>query len=143
MNTTKSIVWQKWVDPLGNSPDETDWLPEDIEEEQEQEDEDEETYDSTRRGSNQEAHKAHLVPCIKTPMGLMPMGQDIVPSSRIFNFWLAHTNFNITQAISEQIEKVDGVETLDIFTRYRFRIAIGKAFSASIVMQNIQNQLCK
>ena len=69
--------------------------------------------------------------------------QGSLPPLRICNFWLAHTNFNITQSISEQIEKVDGVETLDIFTRYRFRIAIGKAFNSSIVMQNIQNQLCK
>jgi hypothetical protein len=41
------------------------------------------------------------------------------------------------------IETTSGVETLDIFTRYRFRIGVGKAFSDSEVMRDINNKIYK
>jgi hypothetical protein len=62
-------------------------------------------------------------------------------SSEIFNFWTGHSNFPITKKISDIIENTDGVETLNIFTKYRFRIAIGKSFKDSIVMTNINNNV--
>lgn len=45
-----------------------------------------------------------------------------------FDFRIMHTNFNITGDVAEVIEGVDGVETLEIFTRYRARVGIGKCF---------------
>jgi len=77
---------------------------------------------------------------IATPMGIVPINENTA-SGKIFNFWIGHTNFNITKYIADIIEKTDGVETLDIFTRYRFRIGIGKAFTDSRVMQHIQESI--
>ena len=39
------------------------------------------------------------------------------------------------------IEKTDGVETFDVFTRYRFRVGVGKAFSDSETMREINSRV--
>lgn len=62
-------------------------------------------------------------------------------SGKLFNFWMGHTNFDISKKIAQIIERTDGVETLDIFTRYRFRISIGKAFNDSETMRNINKTI--
>ena len=73
-------------------------------------------------------------------MGLIPYN-EYTASSKIFNFWIGHTNFNLSKKIANIIEKTDGVETLDVFTRYRFRIGIGKVFEDRDVMKNIENNV--
>jgi hypothetical protein len=60
-----------------------------------------------------------------------------------FNFWIGHTNFDLSSKLSTIIEKTNGVETLDVFTRYRFRIGIGQLFNSSDVMSNITNDIYK
>jgi hypothetical protein len=73
-------------------------------------------------------------------MGIVPIN-EYTASSKIFNFWTGHTNFSITPNIANIIESVDGVETLDIFTRYRFRIAIGKIFNSGEVMNKVSSSI--
>ena len=73
-------------------------------------------------------------------MGIIPVN-DNTASGKLFNFWVGHTNFDISKKIANIIEKTDGVETLDIFTRYRFRIAVGKAFDDSEIMRNINKTI--
>lgn len=58
-----------------------------------------------------------------------------------FNFWVGHTNFKLTQHICETINDFDGIEMLDIFSPYRFRIAIGLAFDESLVKLGLQEAL--
>jgi hypothetical protein len=77
-----------------------------------------------------------------TPMGVMPVTEN-TESGKIFNFWTGHTNFDISTNVATIIERCDGVESLDIFTRYRFRISIGKVFKESEVMHNISKQILK
>lgn len=136
MNDEKLIIWQKWVDPFGEDDIETN-------------DEEEEKF-YTDNEDNQEndediVEKKKLVfgiRAIATPMGIVPMNENTA-SSKIFNFWIGHTNFDITKKIVNLIEKTNGVETLDIFTRYRFRIAVGKAFNDSDVMRDINKKIYK
>jgi len=116
------IVWQKWFDPFGD--DDPNVTKMDGNEEDDMDD------DSIENDSLLQKP----VRAIATPMGLIPYTENTA-SSKIFNFWVGHTNFSITKNISEIIEEIDGVETLDIFTRYRFRIAVGKAFDCSKVMR--------
>ena len=73
-------------------------------------------------------------------MGIIPINESTT-SGKVFNFWVGHTNFNISKPIAEVIENAEGVETLDIFTRYRFRISVGKAFDDSTVMRNINTKV--
>lgn len=136
MDSKNVIVWQKWVDPFGQEEDETEFDPYvgeyfDVEE----------TFDDDEEKampSEQEIMKINkkAVRVIATPMGIIPVNDNTL-SGKLFNFWVGHTNFNITPTVAELIEKTNGVETLDIFTRYRFRISVGKAFDDSEVMRNI------
>lgn len=122
---TPLIVWEKWVDPLGgdeeyvianhNEDDDSD-LAENI--------------------------KTKPVRMIVTPMGMIPYNENTASSS-IFNFWVGHCNFNLSAKICSLIESAEGVETLDVFTRYRFRIGVGKIFDDGKVMRNINNTITK
>lgn len=134
------IIWQKWMDPFGSDDDEIlDQLePEFYDEENnpikaEGEREIEE-------GEDKNSKKTSSIRVMATPMGIIPITEN-TSSSKIFNFWMGHTNFSITHRVAEIIEETEGVETLDVFTRYRFRIAIGKAFTDSSVMKNINDSV--
>jgi hypothetical protein len=138
---TKIILWQKWVNPYEPPIDEGKQLS-DISEEELDDSAHWDSYSEDFEEENEDDPKHNLLfhPSTKamfTPMGMIPLHEKTA-CTKIFKFWIGHTNFNITQNVASIIEKVDGVEILDIFTRYRFRIAIGKAFKDRNVMQNIQ-----
>lgn len=142
MNDKPKIVWEKWYSPFGED---------DIEEQQYIED----ALDNSIEDEN--INESSLLPEDKgmvlskqlynqkfmiTPMGVMPITEN-TESGKIFNFWIGHTNFDITHNIARTIEACEGVESLDIFTRYRFRISIGKIFKEADVMHNINQQVYK
>jgi hypothetical protein len=128
------IVWEKWLDPFGTDFDETKWMDYDNEEENYEDDELVEEVLKSR--------STKPVKVISTPMGIIPYN-EYTASGKIFNFWVGHTNFDITQAIVDILEKFEGVEILDIFTRYRFRIGIGKCFEDKEILSNINNNIEK
>lgn len=140
MEFTNKIIWQKWLDPFGNESDDTEHDPytgnyyddEQYSDAEEEEDEDEMLKKNLLKNKQ--------VRVIATPMGIIPMNENTM-SGKIFNFWMGHTNFNITKKVADIIEQTDGVETLDIFTRYRFRIGVGKAFDDSSVMRTINKRV--
>lgn len=133
------IVWQKWFDPFGE--DDVDHMNPDsiIDSNNTVHDEDEDHEDSDFYEDPMK-HLTKPIKAIATPMGLIPYNENTA-SSKIFNFWVGHTNFSITKDISKILETMDGVETLDIFTRYRFRISVGKAFDSSRVMKKINDTI--
>lgn len=134
------IKWEKWVDPFGSDMDEAKWTdydnnitdPSDIL----QPDDEDDNLDEEPILKN--INKPIRV--IASPLGLIPYNEHTA-SGKIFNFWLGHTNFSISNKIKDIIEKSDGVEILDIFTRYRFRIAIGKCFNDSDTMKLISDRI--
>ena len=79
----------------------------------------------------------------KNPVVMTRMGAFSVPgpNSDNFNFWVGHTNFNIGHGVAKTIEQVDGVETLDIYTRYRMRVCIGRHFQPREVFANIESAI--
>ncbi len=77
---------------------------------------------------------------IITPMGIVPITENTNPF-KIFNLWTVHLNFRLTASVAQTIEDTDGIETLDIFTPYRCRIGIAKAFISSEVKQNMTKRL--
>lgn len=135
MNTKQEdiIIWQKWVDPFGEKEDENSDDLDNFYDVDQEEDLEEDHFNSV-------LNPPKPIKVIATPMGIIPVNDDTA-SGKIFNFWTGHTNFNITAEISKLIENCDGVECLNIFTRYRFRIAIGKAFTDSVVMKEIQDTI--
>ena len=136
MHEENKIIWQKWYDPLGQ--DDLEYPDHDISDAMEPE-----YYEDDSMVSDEvEQPEFYTSPTkvIMTPMGIIPYNENTA-SNKIFNFWLAHTNFDIDAAICSIIEQQKGVETLDIFTRYRFRIGIGKLFDAKTVMLEINHKL--
>ena len=137
MNKKYLIMWQKWIDPFAQDDDEIaeEFDPYTGSYTDEDEDEDENIGDKDIKNflSNKQLKP---IKAIATPMGIIPVN-DNTASGKLFNFWVGHTNFDISKKIANIIEKTDGVETLDIFTRYRFRIAVGKAFDDSEIMRDI------
>lgn len=128
-NSNPQIIWEKWVDPFGDDIEETKWN---------NYDEDDEAVDDMSTQQELFKHKTKPIRVISSPMGLIPYN-EYTSSSKIFNFWVGHTNFNLSSEIVSIIEDCDGVEILDIFTRYRFRLGVGKCFIDSEVMQKIQD----
>lgn len=121
------IIWEKWRDPFGSDEDKEQIVSADN---------DWDSYNDT----DQEKPDIKKARVMVTPMGLVPF-TDNTDASKIFKFWLAHTNFSITPSIVSILEEISGIETLDIFTRYRFRVAIGKGFNDRDVMSNINSTI--
>jgi hypothetical protein len=122
------IVWEKWKDPFGFDNIESI----------------DASYNDDHYNDNEQPIEQNIkkIKCqlISTPLGIIPFNETI-SSSDIFNFWTGHSNFALTRIISSIIEDTPGVETLNIFTKYRFRIGIGKAFSDSLVMREINKNV--
>jgi hypothetical protein len=131
MNNQNIIIWQKWQDPFGEKDSD------DLEQTEYDKFFNEEGADEELENIKSDIFDKKQIKVIATPMGIIPINENTA-SGKIFNFWLGHTNFDITKKIFDIIEKTEGVETLDIFTRYRFRISVGKAFTDSVVMKDIQ-----
>lgn len=130
------IIWEKWVDPFGQDGDETKWTDYD----NPNDDLDEQDYNNTLEEESPQHLINKSIKVIQSPMGLIPYNEYTAPS-KLFNFWIGHTNFDITPTIIQILEKCNGIEILDIFSRYRFRIAIGKCFNDADVMTDINDQL--
>lgn len=136
-----SIVWQKWHDPLLDN-DSTHISPEEFIQEPEYIDDVNTNIEEDESETEQKIpHKKHFKAII-TPFGIMPY-DEYSSIGKSFNFWIGHTNFDISNQIVDIIELSDGVETLDIFTRYRFRIGIAQLFNSGDVMSNITNSIYK
>lgn len=119
------IIWEKWKDPFGAD----DEFPENP---------DMDEYEDYPEMNEEFQSKPTKV--IVTPMGLIPYTEN-TDSSKIFKFWVGHTNFDITSNVVSIIEQTPGVETLDIYTRYRFRISVGKSFNDRDIMSNINSNI--
>lgn len=125
------IVWEKWVDPFGQALEEAKWT--DYENEID-------TLDDIEYIEEDEGVGLRPIKAIATPMGIIPYNELTAPC-HLFNFWVGHTNFDITKSISSIIEETPGIEILDIFTRYRFRIGIGKCFADNETMKKVNDRI--
>jgi hypothetical protein len=77
---------------------------------------------------------------VMTPYGMLPITDDTL-ASRKFKFWVGHANFRLTEDYYNVIGPTEGVETLDILTPYRFRIAVGKMFVDRTVMSSVRDKM--
>ncbi len=125
------IIWQKYEDPLSQMKQGNSRITQD----------EDNSFDDTPLNPSSFIKS---FPIMATPMGIFPMPE---PDTSSFDFWIGHTNFNITGPIFNILERAIGVESLDLFTRYRFRIGIGKAFwsedvratTSLMIMKHLKN----
>ena len=132
--TTNRIIWRKWSDPLAPLVKGGSLL----------EDEDDTDFHDAidSFGFHDEPgflrlRDGKVWPVVVGPMGIIPLHESNLPSA-LFNFWMGDTNFDLSPGVVEAIERVPGVETLDIFTRYRFRLGIGRAFNEAEVKKAVE-----
>lgn len=90
--------------------------------------------------SEQENSNGGNLKMFSTPFGIFPI-KDTIENGNPFNFWVAHTNFNITKDTVNKICHVPGIESLSVFSPYRFRIGVAKLFDVSQVKHNLQKAL--
>lgn len=131
------IIWTKWQDPLahlvrGKSNGQEEpadlaaraardaWLPED-----------------GVVASPARPRRGVAAPFLVGPNGAIPVTEETLPS-RAFKLWVGHTDFPVTHAVAQKISRVPGVETLDVHTRYRFRLGVGKAFESRAVRRDVE-----
>jgi hypothetical protein len=126
----KQIRWTKWHDPLAALVKDHD---------ANQDDYDDNDYTNKERKRYGEGNP-NLGPIIAGPQGIIPLNDTNVPS-RHYNFWIMETNFNISRPVARMLNETNGVETLDIFTRYRARIAIGRLFDTEEIKDAIEAAL--
>lgn len=143
MTDSNQIIWEKWYSPFGEDDDisideEIRSILEEMRPEFFNDTGDEEPEEDL--GMKDIAKHIYEQKFMVTPLGVLPITEN-TDSTKIFNFWTGHTNFNISKEVALAIESCDGVESLDIFTRYRFRISIGKIFKESDVMSNINQKI--
>ncbi|KKK96244.1 hypothetical protein LCGC14_2664690 [marine sediment metagenome] len=144
-NTNKEflIVWEKWQDPYGDLKDYVNLQHDN----NDNNNDNDNIFDDGYTQSDMELLSLeNIKPSIKivaTPLGIIPLTEYSTPG-KVFNFWTGHTNFPITNKIYEIIDKkINGVETLDVFTKYRMRIGIGKLFKPNEVTCAISKLLNK
>ena len=77
---------------------------------------------------------------LATPLGSVNLdGSE--ETSKLFNIWVAHTNFDLTPQHYAAIEHVAGVEALQPISRYRFQIAIGYQFNEEETKTGVEEAL--
>lgn len=100
------------------------------------EDEDE-GYKDSYSDSESEEESSHA---------MIPMSRQLIEDiSMLTNFdcWMAHTNFDITPKIKNELDLIKGVELLKVCSRYRFFIGVGKMFDFKEVRQRIEDIILK
>ena len=118
----KQIVWEKFVNPLELA---------DLEDEDVYEDDGDMKF---------KPNKKYKV--LVSDHGIIPlMGSESL--KEVFNFWVGHTNFNISYPICELISKTPGIESFQVMSPLRMRIAVGKLFPEHDVMTHIGNKINK
>ena len=123
----RKIAWENWKEKVDHSPPKTN-NSEDILEEDEE-------------GLEKSILAAMEVPrLVQTPLGIFQYEDKLRPSEK-FDCWIGYTNFDITQNISDLIESVDGVEALEVMSRYTFFLGVGKMFNFRNVRTSIEELL--
>lgn len=136
MSDKRVIVFEKWRDPMVTEdlydeiypPDKQDYEGDD--------------YESVRRSFNDEQRPQtpYRGLYFSGPLGIIPLNETNLPGKR-FNFWVGHTNFDLTGNHLNLMNKVPGIEVLRFHTRYRMWFAVGKAFNENDVMADIEKTL--
>lgn len=156
----KELIWEKWYDPFGMDHENAefpgafgDFTTDKLVKKAKNhisasgyEPEDENITNDDVERAMKEFHRQGIAGekrynIMVTPMGLIPLTEHS-RASNLFDFWIGHTNFPITKSTIKELDKIPGIESLDVFTTYRFRISIGRAFQSAQVKDRITKTLC-
>ena len=123
---SKKIAWEKWDDDIL-----TDEIAETLSIE---DDDDEELAEDALELMSK------IPKLVSTPLGIFQLYDKMSPI-RQYDCWMGYTNFDITQQVEKQIEKIEGVELLFVISRYRFFLGVAKMFEFRDVRTGIESLL--
>ena len=87
---------------------------------------------------NDEDDDLELIPIsVRTPLGMFSPYEEMSPN-KMFDCWIAYTNFSLNESHRDLLDSVEGIEVLRIMSRYRFFIGIGKLFSLTEVRPRVE-----
>ena len=122
---TNKIAWEPWEEkPVAEIPQIEDNVKDTLEE-------NEPELDFLNFGLG-------IIPKVRTPWGFFSTDDPMSPL-RMFECWVGHVNFEITEEIAKKIEFAQGVGAFKVLSRYRFFIGVEKLFDFRDVRQEIQN----
>jgi len=127
---SRKIAWEKWCneEPEDQVPMNDDFM--------------EDITEDFAADFNLNFTDAFLFQKINTPFGEFLPDDPMCPNN-MFDCWVAHTNFPITQEISDIIDnQIEGIGAFKVMSKYRFFIGVERLFSFSDVRQQIQRVLC-
>ena len=125
------VYWEKWIDAF---EEEDESISEAVSEAEEQ------LTNEELLENEHLFHEVSHVRSIVTPFAILPLTEQTM-ASKHFKFWVGHANFKLTEDFYTVIGQHPGIETLDILTPYRFRIAVGKMFTDRDVMRGVRNDM--
>lgn len=121
-NHERKIVWEKWVNPAKHILDMID-------------DEDDEGEEW-----NEGNVKTLKGPVAIGPLGMIPINKHSDPD-RLFDFYIAHTNFIISPYVKNIIKRTAGVAEYTSLTPYMFRVGFAKLANSDFVKHEIEKKL--
>tara|TARA_R110002012_G_scaffold38750_1_gene107564 strand:- start:1037 stop:1483 length:447 start_codon:yes stop_codon:yes gene_type:complete len=132
------VYWEKWVDVYQEQLEEQEAYLRELEDIQQElgiSDEELGELDADLNMSSLQHIKT-----IMTPFGILPLTEQSLVSNH-FKLWVGHCNFKLLQSHYQVIGAVEGVESVDIMTPYRFRVGIAKLFVDRKVMSAVKQSL--
>jgi len=134
------VYWEKWVDAYEQELEEEASIIDQLKSMDLEFSEEEESLYKELSEEDMTGFKS--IKTIMTPFGMMPLTEQSL-ASNYFKFWTGHTNFKLLKSHIDTIGMVEGVETIDVLTPYRFRIAVAKLFIDRNVMSDVRSCLLK
>jgi len=134
------VYWEKWIDIYEQEMEEEQSVIEQLKSMDFEFSEEEQNLYEELAEEGMPGFKS--IKTIMTPFGMMPLTEQSL-ASNYFKFWTGHTNFKLLRSHIDMIGMVEGVETIDVLTPYRFRIGVAKLFVDRDVMSNVRKILLK
>ena len=126
----KKFAWEKWYNLLDDE----------VESMRQQSEEETVTLDFEE---SEDTFHGVIVPQQPPPVGFVSAIMEQNQFINSFDFWVLHTNFDITEEIKEVIESIPGIESITVLTRYRVKVGLTKSglFNNTQVKQMVQNKI--
>lgn len=133
------VYWERWVDAYDYEDEGLDLTFNNLEEQADNQDY---LTEQEQEELLREMQSLNTIKTIFTPFGIMPLTEHSL-ASKHFKLWVGHVNFKLTNKFYDVIGDVTGVESVDILTPYRFRMAVGKMFRDRDVMAKVKKAMLK
>jgi len=91
-------------------------------------------YEEQEESAEGEGNFSSMIP-------ISPQLMEEISMLSSYDCWIGHTNFDITLDVKDKLDQTEGVEVLQILSRYRFFIGLGKLFNFKQVRSDIEKTI--